>query len=91
MLNTFLVVPKKQEIVAQSIATAEFIAPTTPRQLSCMDKENFMRSWVGMNEGTNICVGNKAATAISHNPIFHRKTMHFNVTLYFLREVQEMV
>ncbi|XP_047252331.1 uncharacterized mitochondrial protein AtMg00810-like [Capsicum annuum] len=42
-----------------------------------------------MKESTNIFVDNQAAIAISHNPVFHRKTKHFNVKLYFLRQVQK--
>ena len=43
-----------------------------------------------MEEGepTEISVNNQAAISISHNPVFHRKTKHFNIKLYFLREVQ---
>ena len=34
-------------------------------------------------------VDNQAAIAISNNPIFHGKTKHFNIKLFFLREVQK--
>jgi len=40
-------------------------------------------------EPTKISVDNQAAIAISHNPVFHKKTKHFNIKLYFLREVQK--
>jgi hypothetical protein len=40
-------------------------------------------------EPTEISVDNQAAIAISHNPVFHGKTKHFNIKLYFLREVQK--
>jgi hypothetical protein len=44
-----------------------------------------------MEEGepTEISVDNQEAIAISHNPVFHGKTKHFNIKLYFLREVQK--
>ena len=91
MLDTFLVVPKKKEIVAQSIAAAEFIAATAPGNQALWIKKILCGLWLEMKESTKICVGKKVASAISHNPIFHRKTIHFNVTLYILREVQGMV
>jgi hypothetical protein len=34
-------------------------------------------------------VDNQAAITLSHNPVFHGKTKHFNIKLYFLREVQK--
>jgi hypothetical protein len=36
-----------------------------------------------------ISVDNQAAITLSHNPVFHGKTKHFNIKLYFLREVQK--
>ena len=38
-------------------------------------------------EPTEISVDNQSAIAISHNPMFHGKSKHFNIKLYFLREV----
>lgn len=38
---------------------------------------------------TKIFVDNQAAIAISNNPVFHGKTKHFKIKLYFLREVQQ--
>ena len=34
-------------------------------------------------------MNNQAAIAISHNPIFQRKTKHFSIKLFFLGEVQK--
>jgi hypothetical protein len=39
-------------------------------------------------EATEISVGNQATITISHNPVFHGKTKHFKIKLYFSREVQ---
>ena len=41
------------------------------------------------NESTEIFVDNQAAIAISRNPVFHGKTKHFNIKLFFLREVKK--
>ena len=40
-------------------------------------------------QSTNIFVDNQAAIAISNNPIFHGKTKHFNIKLFFVREMQK--
>ena len=40
-------------------------------------------------EDTKIFVDNQAAIAISYNPVFHGKNKHFNIKLFFLREVQK--
>lgn len=42
-----------------------------------------------IKESIEVFVDNQAAITISHNPVFHEKTKHFNVKLYFLREVQK--
>ena len=39
-------------------------------------------------ESTQILVDNQAAISIANNPVFHGKTKHFKLKLYFLREVQ---
>lgn len=44
---------------------------------------------IQQNDKTEICVDNQAAIAISKDPICHGKTKHFNIKLYFLREVQQ--
>jgi len=41
------------------------------------------------NDSPNMFVDNKASIAISHNPVFHGKTKHFNIKLFFVREVQK--
>ena len=40
-------------------------------------------------ESTQVLVDNQAAISISKNPVFHGKTKHFKIKLYFLREVQK--
>ena len=40
-------------------------------------------------ESTKILIDNQAIIVISHNPVFHGKTKHFNIKLFFLREVQK--
>jgi len=40
-------------------------------------------------ESIKIFVDNQVAIAIFHNSVFHEKTKHFNIKLFFLREVQK--
>ena len=40
-------------------------------------------------ESTKILIDNQAAIVISHNLMFHGKTKHFNIKLFFLRKVQK--
>ncbi|PHT56478.1 Alpha-mannosidase [Capsicum baccatum] len=80
---------KKQEVVAQSTAEAEFIAATTAVNQALWLRKIMCDLHMEQNDGTEILVDNQAAIAISNNPVFHRKTKHFNIKLYFLREVQQ--
>ncbi|XP_028116204.1 putative disease resistance protein RGA4 [Camellia sinensis] len=80
---------KKQEIVAQSTAEAEFIAATAAANQALWLRKVLSDLHMVQNEGTEIFVDNQAAIAISRNPVFHGKTKHFNIKLYFLREVQQ--
>ena len=46
---------------------------------------------MNQTKGTEVFVDNQSAIATSHNPVFHGKTEHFNIKLFFLREVQNNV
>lgn len=80
---------KKQEIVAQSTAEAEFIAATATANQALWLKKIMKDLWLNSNECIKINVDNQAAIAISQNPVFHGKTKHFKVKFFFLREVQQ--
>jgi hypothetical protein len=80
---------KKQDIVAQSTAEAEFIAATAAVNQALWLQKLLRDLQMEEEEATEISVDNQAAIAISHNPVFHGKTKHFNIKLYFLREVQK--
>ncbi|KAE8729685.1 hypothetical protein F3Y22_tig00003435pilonHSYRG00123 [Hibiscus syriacus] len=79
---------KKKEIVAQSTVEAEFIAATTTVNQALWLRKILLDLDLKQKESTEIFVDNQAAIAISHNPVFHGKTKHFNIKLFFLREVQ---
>ena len=40
-------------------------------------------------QSTEILVDNQTVIAISNNLVFHGKTKHFNIKLFFVREVQK--
>ena len=80
---------KKQEVVAQSTAEAEFIAATAAVNQALWLKKLMHDLNMEQKDNTEIFVDNQAAIAISNNPVFHGKTKHFNIKLFFLREVQQ--
>ncbi|KAF2324239.1 hypothetical protein GH714_011023 [Hevea brasiliensis] len=80
---------KKQEVVAQSTAEAEFVAATAAVNQAIWLKKILSDLQLEQEQGTKILVDNQAAIAISLNPVFHGKTKHFNIKLFFLREVQK--
>ena len=87
--NIFSWSSKKQETVAQSTAEEEFVVPTAAVNQALWLRKILMDLNLEQKESTEIFVDNQAAIAISHNPVFHGKTKHFNIKLFFLREVQK--
>jgi hypothetical protein len=79
---------KKQEVVAQSTAEAEFIAATAAVNQALWLRKLMVDLKEEQASSTKVFVDNQAAIAISSNPVFHGKTKHFNIKLYFIREVQ---
>lgn len=80
---------KKQEVVAQSTAEAEFVAATAAVNQAIWLRNILADLGLKQEQSTPIFVDNQAAISISYNPVFHGKTKHFNVKLFYLREVQE--
>jgi hypothetical protein len=80
----------KQDIVAQSTAETEFIAATTTMNQVLWLKKFLCDLYLEHKEIIEISVNNQEAITISHNPLFHGKTKHFNIELYFLQEVQTL-
>lgn len=80
---------KKQEIVAQSTAEAEFIAATAAVNQALWLKKILCDLLLQLKIKTGIFVDNQSAIAIANNPVCHGKTKHFNIKLYFLREMQQ--
>lgn len=80
---------KKQSVVAQSTAEAEFIAATAAANQVLWIRKLLMDLQESQGQSTKILVDNQSAIAIANNSVFHGKTKHFNVKLYFLREAQQ--
>ncbi|KAE8666818.1 hypothetical protein F3Y22_tig00112491pilonHSYRG00346 [Hibiscus syriacus] len=80
---------KKQDIVAESTAEAKFIAATAAVNQALWLRKILNDLCLEQRRSTEVFVDNQAAIAISNNPVFHGKTKHFNIKLYFLREVQK--
>ena len=80
---------KKEDVVAPSNVEAEFTAGTAAVNQALWLQKLLRDLHMEEKEATEISVDNQAAIAISHNPVFHEKTKHFNIKLYFLREVQK--
>ncbi|RVW83186.1 Retrovirus-related Pol polyprotein from transposon RE2 [Vitis vinifera] len=79
---------KRQEIVAQSIVEAEFIAATSVVNQAIWLRKILNELNMEQKKNMKILIDNQAAIVISHNLVFHGKTKHFNIKLFFLREVQ---
>lgn len=80
---------KKQEIVAQSTAEAEFISATTAVNHALWLRKILSDLHLEQKASTEVMVDNQAAIAISNNPVFHGKTKHFSIKLFFIRDVQK--
>ncbi|KAM7516070.1 hypothetical protein LguiA_005653 [Lonicera macranthoides] len=79
---------KKQEVIAQSTAEAEYVAAAAAVNQALWIRKLMIDLHMEQQEGTQIFVDNQAAISIANNPVFHGKTKHFKIKLYFLREVQ---
>lgn len=87
--GVFSLSSKKQETVAQSTAETEFIAATATVNQALWLRKSLLDHDLEQKENTEILVDNQAVIAISHNLVFRGKTKHFNIKLFFLREVQK--
>ncbi|KAG8475459.1 hypothetical protein CXB51_032225 [Gossypium anomalum] len=80
---------KKQSIVAQSTAEAEYVAAA-----GVVNQAIWLRKILGdlnlyQKESTEIFCDNKSAVAIAKNPIFHGRTKHFSIKLHVVREMEQ--
>jgi preprotein translocase subunit SecB len=80
---------KKQEIVDQSTAEAEYVVVTASANQAVWIRKLLKDLNLKQNESTQLFVDNQAAISISNNPVFHGRTKHFKIKIFFLREVQQ--
>ena len=79
---------KKQEVIAQSTAKAEYVVVVAAVNQYLWIRKLMANLFMEQKESTQILVDNQVAISIANNPVFHGKTKHFKLKLYFLREVQ---
>ena len=80
---------KKQDVIAQSTVEAEYVAAVAAANQAIWLRKLMADLHMEQKESTQVLVDNQAAISISKNPVFHGKTKHFKIKLYFLREVQK--
>ncbi|WZY88683.1 hypothetical protein YC2023_045418 [Brassica napus] len=80
---------KKQDVIAQSTAEAEYVAANASVNQAVWIRKLLTDLHMEQEEPTEIFVDNQAAIAISKDSVFHGKTKHFNIKLYHLREEQK--
>ena len=79
---------KKQDIVAQCTAEAGYVATTVAMNQAIWLRRILADLHMEQKEPTQILVDNQAAISISNNHVFHGRTKHFKIKLFFLREAQ---
>lgn len=79
---------KKQEVIAQSTAKEKYVVAIATMNQAIWIRKLMVDLQIEQKESTQILIDNQAAISIAKNPVFHGKTKHFKLKLYFLKEVQ---
>ncbi|PKA47383.1 Retrovirus-related Pol polyprotein from transposon TNT 1-94 [Apostasia shenzhenica] len=77
---------KKQSVVAQSSAEAEYIAMAKATSQLMWLKRILADLGVKVDEKTVIYCDNTSAMAIAKNPVFHDRTKHIQIKFHFIRD-----
>ncbi|RVW89616.1 Copia protein [Vitis vinifera] len=80
---------RKQEVVAQSTLRVEYIATVAAVNQALWLRKLLTDLDMKQEVSTKVFVDNQATISIVNDPVFHGKTKHFKIKLYFLREVQK--
>ncbi|RVX04494.1 Retrovirus-related Pol polyprotein from transposon RE1 [Vitis vinifera] len=80
---------KKQEVVAQSSAEAEYISVAAATNQAIWLRKLLTDLGQNQADATVIWVDNKSAIAIAKNPVQHGRTKHINVKFHAIREAEK--
>ena len=83
-LSMFSWCSRKQDNIAQSTAEIEYAAIIAAVNQAIWIRKILTDLHINKLEPTKIYVDNQA-----YNPVFHGRTKHFKIKLYFLREAQK--
>lgn len=81
---------KKQDVVAQSTAEAEYVAATTAVNQALWLRKLLVDLKHEQQEATEIFVDNEAAITISNNPLFHGRTIISRSSAIFFVKFRKM-
>jgi len=79
---------KKQTVVAQSTAEAEYVALAKCANQAVWLRKVMADLMVPQTSPTTIFCDNKAAIAIVKNPVLHDRTKHFKIKFHAIRQLQ---
>ena len=80
---------KKQEVVAQSSAEAEYIVAAGAANQAIWLRRVLDDLEMGPREATVIKVDNKSAISMAQNPVLHGKSKHIKVKFHALRQAEQ--
>jgi hypothetical protein len=80
---------RKQDVVDQSTTETEYVAATTIVNQGIWIRKILADLHMDQLEPTQIYVDNQAAISIANNHVFHSRTKHFKIKLYFFKRSSE--
>lgn len=87
--GTFSWCSKKQELVAQSIVKAKYVAATTDVNQALYFRKVLAYLHMEQKESTQVFVDNQTVISISNNPVFLGWTKRFKIKFYFFEGCAE--
>lgn len=79
---------KNKVIVSRDVKFLEYVSAAAAVNQTVWIRKIMADLHIEQEDSTKIFVDNQAAISIANNPVFHGKTKHFKIKLFFLREVQ---